>query len=238
LPIGTLCRVEDFTVRDVFGGQQTIGPVGVDSQEFHLFALADVREPSGASRWFLLAPALPGSLESPAIESVLLARDEMANLAWAIEHRIEDTAGDSFDRYDTMKRPERRRPAAMPAYHVDTPVPDFWFPVAPEQLDDRESVRLRLIPLSRRDAAAPGGLSKVLPLGVILAGARTVAEFWLHEEEVPRSGIGISRKHQRARWHDGSVHTWTTRRKGSGGGESSSGLRFDSVDKPGSGEAQ
>jgi hypothetical protein len=237
LPIGTLCRVEAFTVRDVFGGQQTIGPVGVDSQEFHLFALTDAREPSGASPWFLLAPALPGSLESPAIELVLVARDEMANLAWAIEQRIEDTAGASFDRYDAMRRPERRKPAAMPAYHVDTSVPEFWFPVAPEQLPDRESVRLRLIPLSRRDAAAPDGVTGVMPLGVLLAGARTASGFWLHEEEVPRSGVGVTRSHQRARWHDGSVHAWTTRRKGSGTGESSSGLRFDSVDKPGRGEA-
>jgi hypothetical protein len=236
LPIGTLCRVEAFTVRDVFGGQQTIGPVGVDSQEFHLFALSDDREPSGASPWFLLAPALPGSLESPAIESVLVARDEMVNLAWAIEQRIEDTAGASFDRYDTMRRPERREPAAMPAYHVDTSVPEFWFPVAPEKLANRESVRLRLIPLSRRDAAAPDGVTEVLPLGVILAGARSGAGFWLHEEEVPRSGVGVTRSYQRARWHDGSVHAWTTRRKGSGTGESSSGLRFDTVDKPGRGE--
>jgi hypothetical protein len=37
------------------------------------------------------------------------------------------------------------------------------------------------------------------------------------------------RSHQRARWHDGSVHTWTTRRKGTGAGESASGLRFDTV---------
>jgi hypothetical protein len=237
LPIGTLCRVQVFTVFDVFGGQHTIGPVGVESQEFHLFALTDAREPGGASPWFLLAPALPGSLESPAIESVLVARDEMANLAWAIEKRIEDTAGGSFDRYDAMKRPERREPATVPAYHVDTPVPEFWFPIAPEQLPDRESVRLRLVPLSRRDAAAPDGVTDVLPLGLILAGVRTAAGFWLHEEEVPRSGVGVTRSHQRARWHDGSVHAWTTRRKGSGTGESSSGLRFDTVDKPGHGEA-
>ncbi|HXD26094.1 MAG TPA: hypothetical protein VN609_09205 [Propionibacteriaceae bacterium] len=236
MPIGTLCRVETLTVRDVFGGEQTIGPVGADSQEFHLFSLTDVREPNGASPWFLLAPAMPGSLESPAIESVLVARDEMANLAWAIEQRIEDAAGASFDRYDAMRRPARPEPSAMPAYHVDSSVPEFWFPVAPEQLEDRESVRLRLIPLTRREAAPPDGVTKVLPLGVILAGARTAAGFWLHEEEVPRSGIGVTRSHQRARWHDGSVHTWTTRRKSSGGGESSSGLRFDTVDKPGSGE--
>jgi hypothetical protein len=236
LPIGTLCRVASFTVRDVFGAEETLQPVGADSPEFHLFALTDAREPSGASPWFLLAPALPGSLESPAIESVLIARDEMANLAWAIEQRVEDSAGTSFDRYDDMRRPARREPTAMPAYHVDSPMPEFWFPVAPEQLADRESVRLRLIPLSRRDATAPGGVTDVLPLGAILAGARTEAGFWLHEEEVPRSGIGIARGHQWARWHDGSVHAWTTRRTGSGTGESSSGLRFDAVDRPGSSE--
>jgi hypothetical protein len=34
------------------------------------------------SPWFFLAAALPGSLESPPVERVLLLRDEMANLAW------------------------------------------------------------------------------------------------------------------------------------------------------------
>lgn len=121
----------------------------------------------------------------------------------------------------------------MPAYHVDAPVPDFWYPLAPEQLPNRESVRLRLLPLARRSETEPEGVRMVLPLGVLLAGARSREGLWVHEEEVPRSGVGLTRSHQRARWHDGSVHSWTTRRKGSGGGESSSGLRFDAVDRPG-----
>ena len=187
MPIGTLCRVEALTVRDVFGGEQTIGPVGADSREFHLFSLTDEREPSGASPWFLLAPALPGSLESPAIESVLVARDEMANLAWAIEQRIEDVAGASFDRYDAMRRPERRESSPMPAYRVDSSVPEFWFPVAPEQLDDRESVRLRLLPLTRRDAGAPDGVTEVCHLAPSSRGL------------VHRRGSGCTRKRSPAR---------------------------------------
>jgi hypothetical protein len=238
LPIGTLCRVRTFTVTNVFGGVETIGPAGADSPDFNLFGLADSREPSGASPWFLLASALPGALESPSVERVFVARDEMANLAWAIEQRIEDDAGVPFERYDLMSRPDPAAPSAMPTYHVDTFVPDFCYPLIPEHISpEREAVRLRLVPLARRAASVPDGgadgggqVTTVRPLGVILAAARGTADaFWLHEEEVPRSGVEVARSHQRARWHDGSTHSWTTRRKGSGAGESSIGLRFDTV---------
>src|SRR5262249_32908050 len=115
IPIATLCQVADLTIRDVFGGEQSLGPVGADSPEFQLFRLADSRrKATGVNEWFLLAPSLPGSLESPAIESVLVARDEMANLAWAIEQRIEDAAGFPIDRYDTMVRPARPAPSTLP----------------------------------------------------------------------------------------------------------------------------
>ena len=232
MPIGTLGRITTFMVTNVFGLTETVGPAGVDDPNFNVFGLSDPRELSGANPWFLLAPALPGSLESAPVEHVLIARDEMANLAWAIEQRIEDDAGVPYDRYDAMTRPATPAPGTMPAYHVDSFVPDFWYPLAPEHIDaGGEAVRLRLVPLSRREAGdgAVDGVSTVLPLGGILEAARGQDHFWLHEEEVPRSGVDVIRSHQRARWHDGSVHAWTTRRKGTGAGESASGLRFDTV---------
>jgi hypothetical protein len=42
--------------------------------------------------------------------------------------------------------------------------------------------------------------------------------------------VAVVRTVQRARGADGSVHTWTARAKGVGGGEGSSGLRFDVVE--------
>ena len=67
----------------------------------------------------------------------------------------------------------------------------------------------------------------------LLADARSPGDpVWLYEEEVPRSGVRVSRRRQRARWHDGSVHSWTARRRGSGTGESSSGLAWDVVEPP------
>jgi hypothetical protein len=231
LPIGTLARVGTFTITDVFGASETLGAAGAESPDWNLFGLTDAREASGASAWFLLAPALPDALQGPPVESVLFARDEMANLAWAIEQRVQDAAGKTFERYDEWAaRPVEPAPAAdFPRYQVDTEVPGHWYPLAPEQLADQESVRLRLVPLVRRVA---GVQTEVMPLGVLLAGALQAGPnpVWLHEEEVPRSGATVTRSHQRARWHDGSVHAWAARRKGAGTGESSSGLRFDRVE--------
>jgi hypothetical protein len=47
---------------------------------------------------------------------------------------------------------------------------------------------------------------------------------------VPRAGAAVVRTNEHARWHDGSVHTWTSRHTTTGGGEGSSGLRFDAVE--------
>jgi hypothetical protein len=52
----------------------------------------------------------------------------------------------------------------------------------------------------------------------------------ISEEEVPRSGVRLTRRRQLARWVDGSTHLWTGRAKSAGRGETSSGLRFDVVE--------
>jgi hypothetical protein len=205
--------------------------------------LTDEREADGSSEYFLLAPRLPGSLASPPVESVLFARDEMANLAWAIEQRVSDAGGEPRERFDDwVARARADGPPPQggrlahgepPRYLVATEVPDHWFPLAPVQLADHESVSLVLEPLTREAAAGPP--VRQLPLGALLAWAATddpTSPLWLHEEEVPRSGMAVVRARQRARWHGGSVHAWTARRKGSGTGESSSGLRYDSVEEP------
>jgi hypothetical protein len=240
VPVGSLTRITSFLVADVFGGQRLLGAAGAADDGWNLFALTDsgkeASHPDGeqatherpTSEWFYLAPAMPDGLEGPPIESVLLLRDEMANLAWAVEARVLDDAGELVDRFgDGPEPPEpAEQPAgAMPRYRVETRVPRNWYPLAPEQLDDNESIRLRLVPLARGDDAG----KPELPLGRLLADAGA-DDLWLHEEEVPRAGAAVSRTQQHARWHDGSIHIWTGRSKRTGGGEGSSGLRFDSLE--------
>ena len=40
----------------------------------------------------------------------------------------------------------------LPTYHVISEVPDHWFPLLPEQLEDLKSVRLRLVEARLVDA--------------------------------------------------------------------------------------
>jgi hypothetical protein len=99
---------------------------------------------------------------------------------------------------------------------VQTVVPDFWFPLAPEPVRPG-MIRFRLGSLS-----APGVDSR--PAGRLITEGQ-----WVHEEEVPREGALVARRPLLARWFDGSWHTWVRREKGAGTGESSSGLAFDTV---------
>jgi hypothetical protein len=235
LPVATLSAVTSFTVTDVFGRPTSLGRAGEADDGWNLFGLSDLSQPKapGGERptvpWFFLAPALPDWLEGPPAESVLLLRDERANLAWAIEAAVSDDAGGVLDRI--AREAARPRPVPAPAttprYRVQTSVPENWYPLAPEQID-RESVFLRLVPLAR---SGERGRPDILPIGRLLApDPDDETGVWLFEEEIPRSGATVQRTHQRARWHDGSVHSWTTRSKRHGRGEGSSGLQFDIVE--------
>ncbi|MET8228761.1 hypothetical protein [Streptomyces sp. NPDC005301] len=236
LVVGSLSRVVDCSVHDVFGGETTLGHATArDLVSWNLFGLGD-RSNGGVppaegmamppSPWIYRPASLPDGLESPAVESVLLLRDEQANLAWAVEETVADRAEERVDRYSrwiAATPPPARAPGAAeppaeaaPRYLLATDVPAHWYPLVPQTLADEESIRFRLARLARDDASLEA------PLGRLLAETTG-----LYEEEVPRSGIRVERSRQFTRWQDGSAHAWTTRRKVSGTGGGSSGLRFD-----------
>jgi hypothetical protein len=54
--------------------------------------------------------------------------------------------------------------------------------------------------------------------------------YFIHEEEVPRSGVQLTGVSQRARWYNGKVVSWFGYRKQSGRGEGSSGLVYDRIE--------
>lgn len=55
--------------------------------------------------------------------------------------------------------------------------------------------------------------------------------FFLYDEEVPGAGVRATRAWEYARGSDGSTHLWRGRRTAIGRGESSSGLRFDALER-------
>ncbi|MGZ8533397.1 MAG: hypothetical protein ACXW6J_22820, partial [Candidatus Binatia bacterium] len=185
-----------------------------------------------AANLFFLPPALLQSIESRPIEEVLFLRDEMANLAWAVERLIESPVEAPLNRFETYLEKQRRREpeatdkissAGAPLrYRLATEIPDYWIPLMPARVG--QGLRLK-----RGAVLNTHGLPQTVhALGRIL-NPDPGRSLEVHEEEVPREGIRVTRHYQYTRWFDGSTHLWIGRRKQIGRGEGSSGLGFDVV---------
>jgi len=231
IEVGALCQVRSLIVTNTFGESMLIPHTtqvdGVQSP-WRAFALSN-----DSQRVFFLPPVLGPSLQSPPIEEVLFLRDEMANVAWAVERVVQSPAGRPLDRYEAYQEARRRREGeetsveggaaadGSVAYRLGTTVPDYWIPLLP--VEDGASIRLKRGVLPKLGDGVEGMLE---PQGRVLEPGR---ELLLHDEEVPREGARVSRAYQYARWSDGSTHLWIGRRKQPGRGEGSSGLQFDIV---------
>jgi hypothetical protein len=238
LDAGSVSRVRSLVVTDTFGVRTLVRPysqVDAPRRDFRLFCAESSAAPGTAddsAEMLFLAPAVAGGLDGEPIEEVLLLRDELANLAWAIERVVESTTGSRLDRLEGDRAP-RAVPPASPAgvddkvlhYRLSTTVLDYWLPLVPVRIDAaRPDIRLqRGRVLLDRDGqpVTPAALGRVLEPGAPVS---------LFEEEVPRAGARVTRAWQYARWVDGTTHLWVGRRKGPGRGEGWSGLRFDVVE--------
>lgn len=247
LPVGSVTRVSSLVVTDTFGVRTLHRPIGdptLPAPHWSMWQMAHTRRAGTAPlanptrNLFFLPPSLGRNLESAAVEDVLFMRDEMANLAWAIERKVENPVEQAVARVEGD--PPRTGPAgpadqpagtAPPRYLLSTTVPAYWIPLLP--------VQLRIAPdkivsrLKRGAVLQPDGTQVVhRAQGRVLAAG---GELLLYDEEVPREGIRVTRHYQMARWIDGSAWTWLAYRKAVGRGEGASALRFDSID-PASGE--
>ncbi|MGW2619423.1 hypothetical protein [Streptomyces sp. NPDC001500] len=236
LPVASVTEVSQFLVADVFGGLEELRPCHAVDHSWRLFSQGAASDEADSS--FFLAPALPGSLQGPVIEHVTFLRDEMANVAWAVEDLVPDGASHTVDRlqewFDRSAAAAPAAPTAVPRYLVSTDVPTHWFPLVAERLSDGESIRLRLTGVAR---LVDGAVQPADPLGRLLAD-RPVApadpdeRLWLYEEDVPRTGVRVTRAAQLVRAHDGATRTWVGRSVSAGVGEASSGLRHDVLAEP------
>jgi hypothetical protein len=240
VPTGSLTVVERLVVSDTFGQQRTVERAGRDTPAWSMFTV------EGTDEGLLVLPSGRGLVGEP-VERIALARDELANLAWAIEREYTDDRGRRVDRptawiadraaFDAARTGEGDRPgadgaaagadgAAVPAGgQAPAPPPAYVVQtVVPDYwlpLVPRAvrlgSIRFELVPLLQDDGASG-------PRGRLLTD-----DSWVHEEEVPREGAAVTRRPVLMRWFDGSLHGWTRREKTPGRGESSSGLAFDTV---------
>ena len=246
LPVGSLFRLTRFTVRDAFG---VVSPVAVSRSDtgspwtmWTLSAAPDA--PATIRDLFLLAPALGSTLEGEPVERVALVRDEMANMAWGIEHRVAGLMGTTVDRTRETFTPVSSRAVDGPpvdasiVYRLATSVPEHWIPLVPVPATGT-TVATFSTQLERRamiQRLASGTDALVHPRGLLLRSDPRVAAdaevpLRIEDEEIPREGAIVERAFQHARWFGGTSFVWLGRRKVVGRGEASSGLRYDRLEK-------
>lgn len=234
LPVGSICRSLPLIVTNTFGERFVIRSskdAGPQYAAWRMFGLSSTRSsdmPQIVSDLLFLPPALMKSMESRPIEEVLFVRDEMANMAWGIERVIESATERPLNRFEQ----QRYSPPALTnqadaeklMYQLATQTPDNWVPLLPVRTET--GLRLQRGKVLRTDGppafiAAHGAILN--PDGPGNDGLK------IHEEEIPREGISITRHYQLTRWENGSTHLWIGRKKRVGRGEGSSGLRFDTL---------
>lgn len=228
LLINTLCEIKGMVITDVFGQHVLIRPAGrgreSNWQRWTMFHHTDKNNGSATASLFYLPPALAKVLEGEPLERVNYLRDEMANMAWAIESIVPSQAGKGVSGHEMAladKPPAAFTPAgeAKIRYVLGTAVPDNWIPFIPVHLEGSHTeIRLQ----RARMPAAKGALGLLL--------TEKPAPYFINEEEIPRAGAMVQRSFQRARWLNGKTCLWIGRYKEAGKGEGWSNLKFDQIE--------
>ena len=248
LPNGVLVRGKEVRVLDTFGRTHHIRSCAEEdgaARVWRFFELSGdlsagdadaparrtVTEPGDPGPpttcpWLFLAPALAGRTESRPIEEVALLRDEVANLAWAVELRIESAAGRTIDRAALARAALTATPAPSAdawLYRLATTVPDHQVPLVPIRTDAGGLALRRgrlAVSVDGTGVETRGALGQILePDGPLV----------VNDEEIPSTGATVTRSWQLARTAEGGMVVWVGRRKSAGRPRRSPGLLFDTV---------
>ena len=177
LPVGALYRLENdaFEVVDSFGIPATVKPIKTLNQTpWQMYALrASPNLGNQLTGTLFLPDSLDGVQEGAVLEHTLLVRDEMANLAWAIEKTVQGASGEPLDRDMEAKGLAFSQQISFPAqadaqlaapqliYRLATPVPANWTPLLP--------VRKSPLDLSLDIQLARAGMKRFYPAPATLA---------------------------------------------------------------------
>jgi hypothetical protein len=237
LPAGSLSEVVGMLVSDDFQEQSLLLPAGrgFDDhwQRWSMFTISRSPSAGQADTRFFLPPAVAKLLEAPPLEKVHFLRDEMANMAWAVERVVPSQLGVGINGYAVAARAASQVPPPPPLapttapvrYVLGTDVPYNWIPFIPVHVPGSN----RSVQLQRAQMPAVPGFPRARHTRIL----DVATPYYINEEEIPRAGKLVTRGYQRARWLNGATLTWIGRRVTSGRGEGSSGLAFDQTTVPG-----
>jgi hypothetical protein len=227
LQAGTLAQVEELVVIDDYGRETPVTATAVHDgagRAFRFFEITGDPGPArGAAPLLLIPPTVETTDAARPLEDVRFLRDEAANLAWAVEDRVESVTGRAVD-----LAARAGAPASAGAtgdrwrYAVATAVPENWVPLVPVRIGgDTGPIAFQRGRVGTGEGTR-GARGRVLEPRVRLL---------INEEEIPREGARVVRRFQSARGADGRLHVWVGRQKGPGRGQGSSSLEFDTIDR-------
>jgi hypothetical protein len=215
-------RVDEVAYTTTFGERFVVKPADDRGRtgRFRIFAIAQQGAPDKTFPGLLIPPTALGVLEGRPLEDVAFLRDEMANMAWAVERTVQGRSGEPRARRDEeqpVNRVEDIEEEAELQYLLRTEVPRHWIPFVPVSRGIGE-IALRKGTMAEAD----------LSLGLLLSATPMTVE----DEEVPREGLRVRRVPALGRGTDGRYLRWITRRMSVGRGEGRSGLAFDGAYRP------
>ena len=247
LNIGSLFNIQSLVVTDTFGVRTLIKPYdqvdfataesGSETQanawQLFTYAINNQHQTSPGDRLFL-PPTLASSLHSQELEEIHFLRDELANIAWAVEYKVENARGVAFNRHEVEQLksiPDSSEEGEIPEeaelrYQLMTSVPAHWIPYVPKQQqngDQSEIIHLeqgRMLSVGQDDDSHPA-------IGKLLSSDESRL---IENEEIQKAGAHLKRAYQFTRWIKGESFLWIGRNKRIGRGEGWSGLRYDAVD--------
>jgi hypothetical protein len=249
LPAGSLANIRGMTVTNSFNERFWIDAAGSGPanawQSWRMFTLS-TRTGAQADLTMFLAPTVPKIQDGKPLDDVFLVRDEIANMVWGIEttvplvtgasRRGAEAARDTLAYHRRLVGAEANElPYQAPIYYqAMTTVPEHWIPFVPVHVEgsnrEIQLQRGRILRLIEGDPLPkPATIEPATPT---LRHGLDQAQpdcYYIHEQEVPRSGTRISRAFQRTRWRNGRTFVWLGMRKTTGRGEDRSNLAFDQI---------
>jgi hypothetical protein len=184
------------------------------------------------SDFITMPPALGLADDAAALEEVLFLRDDLAAMAWGIEHRLQGDLDVQIDGYDIYLRrmqadppppPPAPTPGGPPIYYtLETTPPDNWIPMVPIRAPSGELLLRR----GTMEVPTSSGLVNLVARGAILEPGHP---FFVSDRVVSRSGVLVDRYFRRTRAANGDTLVWLARSSTAGRGPGWSGLRFDVV---------
>lgn len=216
LPRGILAEVTSVSYRTTFGETIAVAPAADLNRRGHFRLYETSRSDGQSERSFIIPPNARPAMEGPAIEEVVFARDETANVVWAIEKCVEGADGRARDRtgdgapFALSAHPQA---GADLRWTLEILPADYWLPMVPVPTSNQGGFILRKGSFDGNEHAQ----GKVL----------SPTPFDLFDEEVPREGVLLRRAPSVIRDESGQIRRWIARRVSPAWGGTTSRLAYD-----------